>query len=266
MLSAMGSQVLDFLVFDRAAARYDDAAELTRFVAVYTGVLNAVDLAFLAVLAAWLLLRFGLRLGLVANPAAVTALTIAMLIAVLGPGPSSLALFAIVVTARIVDIALSDGMTRGSINAVFQVLPVEERMAVQASVEGIGVPVAIGATGVMLLVMNALDLGTSAIVAFALVLCAMWTVAAIVGYGDYRRALAARLRRRGLDVAVGAPRRRRGADGGTPAPAHRRRRRHPARPRSRRHGQPHGRRSRRPRQARRPRHPPAGARSTGPPG
>ena len=74
MLSAMGSQVLDFLVFDRAAARYDDAAELTRFVAVYTGVLNAVDLVFLAVLAAWLLLRFGLRLGLVANPAAVTAL------------------------------------------------------------------------------------------------------------------------------------------------------------------------------------------------
>ena len=205
MLSAMGSQVLDFLVFDRAAARYDDAAELTRFVALYTGVLNAVDLVFLAVLAAWLLLRFGLRLGLVANPAAVTALTIAMLIAVLGPGPSSLALFAIVVTARIVDIALSDGMTRGSINAVFQVLPVEERMAVQASVEGIGVPVAIGATGVMLLVMNALDLGTSVVVAFAVVLCALWTVAAIVGYGDYRRALAARLRRRGLDVQSALP-------------------------------------------------------------
>ena len=205
MLSAMGSQVLDFLVFDRAAARYDDADELTRFVALYTGVLNAVDLAFVALLAAWLLLRFGLRLGLVANPAAVTALTIAMLIAVLGPGPSSLALFTIVVTARIVDIALSDGMTRGSINGVFQVLPVEERMAVQASVEGIGVPVAIGATGVMLLVMNALDLGTSAIVAFALVLCALWTVAAIIGYGDYRRALAARLRRRGLDVQSAMP-------------------------------------------------------------
>ena len=205
MLSAMGSQVLDFLVFDRAAARYDDAAELTRFVALYTGVLNVVDLVFLAVIAAWLLLRFGLRLGLVANPAAVTALTVAMLIAVLGPGASSLALFAIVVTAQIVDIAFNDGMTRGSINAVFQVLPVEERMAVQASVEGIGVPVAIGATGVMLLVMNALDLGTSAVVGFALVLCALWTIAAIVAYGDYRRALAARLRRRGLDVQSALP-------------------------------------------------------------
>ncbi len=54
-------------------------------------------------------------------------------------------------------------------------------MAVQASVEGVGVPVAIGATGVVLMVMNALDLGTSAIVVFALVLCAAWTVA-----GDHR--------------------------------------------------------------------------------
>ena len=86
VLSAMGSQVLDFLVFDRAAARYDDASELTRFVAVYTGVLNAVDIVFLAVLAGWLLMRFGLRLGLVANPAVVTVLTIAMLVATARPG------------------------------------------------------------------------------------------------------------------------------------------------------------------------------------
>ena len=189
VLLAMGGQVVDFLVFDRAAARYDDAAELTRFLALYTGVLNTVNIAFLGVFAGWLLMRFGLRLGLVANPAAVTVLTILMLVAALGPGESSLALFTIVMSAQIVDIALDDGMTRGSINAIFQVLPVEERMAVQASVEGIGVPVAIGATGVLLLAMNALDFGTSTIVAFAVVVCAAWTAAAIIAYRDYRRAL-----------------------------------------------------------------------------
>ena len=205
VLSAMGSQVLDFLVFDRAAARYDDAAELTRFVAVYTGVLNAVDIVFLAVLAGWLLVRFGLRLGLVANPAVVTLLTIGMLVATLGPGASSLILFLIVISARIVDLALSDGLTRGSINAIFQLLPVEQRMAVQASVEGVGVPMAIGATGVVLMVMNALDLGTSWIVAFAFVLCAAWTAAAVVAYAEYRRALGQRLRRRGLDVDASRP-------------------------------------------------------------
>ena len=205
LLSAMGSQVLDFLVFDRAAARYTDASELTRFVALYTGLLNAVDIAFLLLLAAWLLTRFGLRLGLVANPAVVTVLTIAMLVATLGPGASSLLLFTLVVTARIVDLSLTDGVTRGSINAIFQLLPVEERMAVQASVEGIGVPMAIGATGIVLLLMTALDLGTSWIVAFALVLCSAWTVAAVVAYGEYRGALGARLRRRGLDPDAALP-------------------------------------------------------------
>ena len=205
VLSAMGSQVLDFLVFDRAAARYDDASELTRFVALFTGVLNVVDLLFLVVVAGFLLWRFGLRLGLLANPAVVTALTVGMLVAALGPGASSLALFAIVVTTRIVDIALTDGTTRGSVNAVFQVLPVEERLAVQAGVEGIGVPLAIGGTGVMLLVMNALELGTSAIVGFAFVLCGAWSLVAIIVYRDYRRALAARLRRRGLDLRATLP-------------------------------------------------------------
>ena len=205
LLSAMGSQVLDFLVFDRAAARYTEASELTRFVAVYTGLLNAVDLAFLLLLAGWLLTRFGLRVGLVANPAVVTILTIAMLVATLGPGASSLLLFTLVVSARIVDLSLTDGVTRGSINVIFQLLPVEERMAVQASVEGIGVPMAIGATGIVLLLMTALDLGTSSIVAFALVLCSAWTVAAVVAYREYRGALGVRLRRRGLDPDAALP-------------------------------------------------------------
>ena len=205
LLSAMGSQVLDFLVFDRAAARYTDASELTRFVALYTGLLNAVDIAFLLLLAAWLLTRFGLRLGLVANPAVVTVLTFAMLVATLGPGATSLLLFTLVVTARIVDLSLTDGVTRGSINAIFQLLPVEERMAVQASVEGIGVPMAIGATGIVLLLMTALDLGTSWIVAFALVLCSAWTVAAVCAYAEYRGALGVRLRRRGLDPDATMP-------------------------------------------------------------
>ena len=201
----MGSQVLDFLVFDRAAARYDDAAELTRFIALYTGVLNVVDLVFLVLFAGWLMWRFGLRLGLLANPVVVTALAVGMLIAAIGPGASSLALFSIVVTARVVDIALTDGTTRGSINAVYQVLPVEERLAIQAGVEGIGVPLAIGATGVMLLVMDALGLGTGAVVAVAFLLCAAWSVNSLVVYRDFRRALAARLRRRGLDLRTAVP-------------------------------------------------------------
>ncbi len=205
VLSAMASQVLDFLVFDRAAARFTDAADLTRFVALYTGVLNAVDIAFLIVLAGWLLTRFGLRVGLLANPVVVAGLTMVMLVTTLGPGASSALLFTVVVSTRIVDITLNDGVTRGSINAVFQLLPVEQRMAVQASVEGIGVPMAIGATGVLLLLLTAFDLGTGWVVALAFVLCVAWIVAAITAYGEYRAALGTLLRRRALDLDAGLP-------------------------------------------------------------
>ena len=42
VLSAMGSQVVDFLLFDRAAARYT-GDDLTRFLSAYTALLNLVD-------------------------------------------------------------------------------------------------------------------------------------------------------------------------------------------------------------------------------
>lgn len=204
-LSAMGSWVLDFFAFDRAVARYPDPADLTRFIGLWTGVMNLVNLLFLGLLAGWLLKRFGLRLGLTANPIVVTVLAAVMVVTALGPGAASFALFALAASTRVVDIALTDGMTRGSINAVYQVVPVEERTAVQAGVEGVGVPVAIGATGALLLVLNLLDLGPVAVTLFALVLCGMWSTAAIVVYRDYRRALAGRLRRRGLDLTDAVP-------------------------------------------------------------
>lgn len=204
-LSAMGSWVLDFFAFDRAAARYPDAADLTRFIGLYTGVMNLVNLAFLGILAGWLLRRFGLRLGLSANPVVVTLLAAVMVLTALGPGAASFALFALAASTRVIDIALTDGMTRGSINAVYQVIPVEERIAVQASVEGVGVPVAIGATGALLMVLNLLELGPVAVTVFALVLCAAWSAAAFVVYADYQRALGVRLRRRGLDMTGAVP-------------------------------------------------------------
>ena len=39
----MGSQVVDFLLFDRAAAHYS-GGDLTRFLSLYTAVLNLVDI------------------------------------------------------------------------------------------------------------------------------------------------------------------------------------------------------------------------------
>jgi hypothetical protein len=196
-LSAMGSQVVDFLLFDRAAAQYS-ADDLTRFLSGYTAVLNLVDILFLAVVAGPLMRRFGLRLGLILNPAVVAGVLVVMAVVAAGPGTASFGLFVLAGLLRIADIAATDGTTRTSINAAYQVVPVEERLAVQAVVEGIGVPLAMGATGVFLLSLNALDLGVGGVIGFGLVLGVIWTGVAVGVYRSYSRALADEVRRRPL--------------------------------------------------------------------
>ena len=132
-------------------------------------------IAFLFVLAGPLLQRFGLRLGIVANPFVVTILAVGMLVVYALTGAGSLALLAIASATRIADIALTDGTTRTSINAMYQVLPGRGRLAVQTTVEGIGVPFAIGISGVLILVINALPAALVAMIVVTILVCGIWT-------------------------------------------------------------------------------------------
>lgn len=197
VLSAMGSWLVDYLLFNRASAQYS-GDELARFLSVYTAVLNLAAILFLALLAGPLLRRFGLRLGLVLNPAVVAAFLVVMGVVVAGPGAAAYGLFVLAAVARLADIVLTDGTTRTSVNAAFQVVPIRDRLAVQAVVEGIGVPVAIGATGAVLLVMNVLGLGIGAVIAFTAVLSVIWILSGVAMYRSYTRALADEVRRRSL--------------------------------------------------------------------
>ena len=47
VLSALASQLSDYLVFDRAAAQFPDADDLARFLGGYTAVMNVVSIGFL---------------------------------------------------------------------------------------------------------------------------------------------------------------------------------------------------------------------------
>jgi hypothetical protein len=194
VLSAMGSWLLDYLLFNRAHAHYS-GDDLTRFLSWYTAVLNLADILFLALLAGPLMRRFGLRLGLVLNPAVVAALLAVMAVVVAGPGAAAFGLFVLAAVTRLADIVLTDGTTRTSVNASFQVVPIRDRLAVQAVVEGIGVPLAIGATGAVLLVMNVLGLGIGAVIVFGVVLSVIWTVSGAAMYRSYTRTLADEMRR-----------------------------------------------------------------------
>ena len=164
----------------------------------YTALLNLVDILFLALLAGPLMRRFGLRLGLLLNPAVVAGVLALMLVVAAGAGTAAFGVFVLAGVLRIADIATTDGTTRTSINAAYQIVPVQERLAVQAVVEGIGVPVAIGVTGVLLLALNVLGFGTGGVIAFGLVLGLIWTGVATIVYRSYTRSLADDMRRRSL--------------------------------------------------------------------
>jgi HEAT repeat protein len=198
VLSALGSQLSDFLVFDRAAAQFPEAADLAGFLAGYTAVMNAVAIGFLILLAGPLIRRFGLKGGIAANPLVMTVFAGAMLAINAIVGATSLGLLAIVAAARIADIALTDGTTRTSINAIYQVLPERARLPVQTAVEGIGVPVAIGISGVLILVLHALPFPLTATIAVTALVCAAWAWAGVRLYRAYGPALVQALDQRPL--------------------------------------------------------------------
>jgi hypothetical protein len=94
-----------------------------------------------------------------------------MLVSATLVGPASLALFALVAAARIADVSLTDGVTRASLNTSFQVLLLEDRLAVQSVVEGAGVPIAIGLTGVALFALVTAGASIAVIIAVTVVVC-----------------------------------------------------------------------------------------------
>lgn len=195
MLSAIGTQLIDFMVYERAAARYTDSAELARFIGNFTALLNLVDILFLALLAGFLVSRYGLNFGLTANPAGVGLLLAGVVLAGFWLGPASLLFFIFIGAARIADISLTDGTTRTAVNAAYQALPRAQQLAVQTGVEGIGVPLALGLTGVILLIFQAIPALTIFHLALlTLFITILWTASGFWVYRGYAASLLTLLR------------------------------------------------------------------------
>ncbi len=199
MLSAMGTQLGDFIFFSQASARYSVAEEFASFFGNFSAVLNFIDIVFVTLFAGFFLTRFGMRYGLMINPGVMVVMALAMSLTGLGMGVGGILFFALATATRILDIVLTDGATRTAINATYQALPAQERMAAQTGVEGIGVPVAMGLTGVVLLGVEAIPgLSFIHVVYLLLIITLFWLAAGWLVYNGYSAALIRTLRRRAL--------------------------------------------------------------------
>ncbi|MEP7055477.1 MAG: HEAT repeat domain-containing protein, partial [Actinomycetota bacterium] len=106
----------------------------------------------------------------------------------------------LIVATRVSDLTLGDGTARAAVGAAYQAVSGPERLAAQANVEGLGVPIAIGFSGVVLLVMRA-TVGTDgvALPVITSVVVALWLIVAVLVYRGYGVNLLANLRQRVLD-------------------------------------------------------------------
>ena len=202
MLSAVESQWLDYLVFDRAGKRYTDSTELAQFISRFVAIAYGADILFLLLVAGALMRRFGLRYGLTANPVAVLALVVVVILAATVQGSNATIVFVVIVASRMTDLVLSDGASRTSLGAAYQAVPTRVRLASQAAVEGLAVPVAIGLSGVVLIVLRS-SVGTDgmALPVLTSIILAAWMIVAFHVFREYRVNLLSNLRHRTLDPA-----------------------------------------------------------------
>jgi hypothetical protein len=199
VLSAVVTQLLDYMVWERAALRYPDPSDLARFLGLFGATINVVSVAFVVVLAGRLLTRYGIRFGLAANPAGVLLLLVASAATGAVAGPASTAFFVLVCAQQVVDISLTDGTTRTSINATYQALPAAMRTEAQTRVEGMGIPLSLGFVGLLLLAINAMDLDIVFLVVITAVFTGVWLWLALAAYREYRIDLQRTLTRREWD-------------------------------------------------------------------
>lgn len=185
VLSGATTQLLDFMVWERAAARYPDPSDLARFQGLFGAVINFTAILFVVLLAGRILTRWGVRVGLAANPLVVAVLIAAGAVVGYTSGTATTLFFLVVCTQQVVDITLTDGLTRTSINATYQALPMSERLRAQTGVEAAGVPVALGLVGAFLLLHRALDLDIRVVQVVTLFVSLAWLLLAVWAHREY---------------------------------------------------------------------------------
>jgi hypothetical protein len=196
VLSAAVTQLLDYMVWERAAVRYPDPSDLAQFQGFFGAVINVVSVVFVVALAGWLLTRFGIGLGLVVNPLGVLVVLAVTTALGYSVGPLATVFFVFVCAQQVTDISLTDGTTRASINATYQALSPDLRLRAQTLIEGAGVPLALGFVGLLLIAHTALGLDVRAVAVMTLVLAVAWAGAAVRAYREYGADLRAVLSRR----------------------------------------------------------------------
>ncbi|MEP6628877.1 MAG: hypothetical protein ABJA89_00335 [Lapillicoccus sp.] len=180
------TQLLDYVVWERAAYHFPDASDLARFQGLFSTLLNLLTLVFVLLAAGPLLVRFGERGGLVANPLGLSVLLVVSTVVALVAGEGAIGFFVAVCAQEVAHIALADGLTRAAMNTAYQALDRPSRLQAQTVAEAAGAPIGLGLVGVMLLLLRLAGFGVGVVVVTTLVLTLVWLGLAVLAHRRYR--------------------------------------------------------------------------------
>lgn len=189
---------VDNMFYNRVGARFPDEHQLASFLGLYLAFLGILTLLNNSLLTAPIIGRFGVRGGLLVLPGALLAgvllFTVTGTIAGIVP-----ILFWLATLNKMIDLSLGFSVDQAGQTILYQPLPARERTRVQTVDEGMVRMAAVGAAGVLLLILNQV-LGASVVQLgyVLLVVVVAWIGAVFLTGREYPRALRHALVRRRL--------------------------------------------------------------------
>src|SRR5262249_53661730 len=198
---------VDFIFYDELSIHFQDTQAMAAFLGLFYAVSGLVNLCAQGFLSAWFLNRFGVKSGLQVLPGTLLLSTTAL---VLVGAPSlfgsiawaTAAVFGSALLSKFAEKVLGKAFQEPAVRILYQPLPTEQRVTMQAVVEGMAGPVFAGLAGAALLAGTLLTIFTALQASVVLVLVLVPWIAITVALGrNYGRFLQQSLTRRRLNVS-----------------------------------------------------------------
>jgi len=198
-VSSLGYYLVDFMFYDTLETHYTDSEALASFFGLFFAILGVINLVGSTFLSGPLLTRYGLSVGLLSLPVLVIIGVILSIITASSLGTTGIFLWAIVFT-KLCDEMLRTALESPTFRILYQPLPTNEQMRIQGLRESIVEPVAVGFSGVLLLIITTVFTAKAIHVAFVmLIILIAWIILAITLRQEYTVVLTNALSKRKLD-------------------------------------------------------------------
>lgn len=194
--------VIDNIFYERAHAIYADPADLAGFIGLYMAANGIVTIATTAIGSGPLIQALGVPRALLATPILLALLCLVMAATGISAG-EGLLMFVLAAATRLIDVAAMGAVNQPAMNLTYQPLPASLRTGVQTLADGIVQPLAIGASGLLLLwLRQGLGAHSTTLALVALAVLALWGLSAAGLGASYRRRFAALLKARAYDAGA----------------------------------------------------------------